>query len=294
MLKHNKKRNVGLLNEFFAQYMANAAVEFRFDDYVKAEKLWKKHFKENTELANELKMFEMISEAKLKDRNVAYDLLGKIKTLVKEQSQKVLDQEKTNLIHEIRNEINDDNFFERQISDYKTNASIQIVLNCWRNNEEKNSSNMSKISHLEETVLDHMLKPKDEPEKLDESLLKTSQEDIDKLVVNMFREKVKDKYEEQLNEDQREILGLYTFSNKNPESQLKLENKLKVVKKNVLDFIAEEVQSCDEGTKSKLLEVKSCLEENSFNVADPSKEDISFYLSVCSLKHELESTESHK
>lgn len=290
MLKHNKKRNVGLLNEFFAQYMANAAVDFRFDDYAKADALWKKHFKEGTELAKELQMFEAVANANLKDRTVAHKMLEQVKRHVKTQNQEKLDREKTTLIHEIRSEIADDNFFDRQIEDYKTNATIQLVLNHWRNGDEESVNKFSTLSHLEEKVVDHMVSGKAKLPPFDNKLLETSKEDIDKLVIHVFREKVEQKYDETLNEDQKEIIGLYTFANKSEESRQALERKLKSIKEGVLNKISGELSGADNKTPSEsLLEVKKCLNEENYNIQNPDEETITFYLSVCSLKHELES-----
>lgn len=290
MLKHNKKRNVGLLNEFFAQYMASAAVEFRFDDYAKADALWKKHFKEGTELAKELQLFEAIENSTLKDRTIAHKMLEQVKKHVKTQSQERLDREKTNLIHEIRSELSDDNFFDRQIQDYKTNATIQLVLNHWRNGDDEHAKNFSAINHLEEKVVDYMVSGKANLPPFNDSLLETSQEDINRLVINVFREKVEDKYSEVLNEEQKEIIGLYTFANKSEESRQALENKLSSIREGVLRKIDGELSTDnDKTTTDTLTEVRTCLKEDNYNIQNPTEETITFYLSVCSLKHELES-----
>lgn len=289
MLKHNKKRNVGLLNEFFAQYMANAAVEFRFDDYAKADSLWKKHFKEGTELSKELQLFEAVANANLKDRTIAHKVLEQVKKHVKTQSQERLDREKTTLIHEIRSELADDSFFDRQIGDYKTNATIQLVLNYWRNGDDEKPNKFSQVSHLEEKVVDYMVEDKSSLPPFDHALLETSQEDIDRLVVNVFREKVDNKYSQQLNKEQKEILGLYTFANRNEDSKKALSKKLKTVRENVIRKIDDElVRKTNKTPVEKLNEVKTCLIEQSYNTDNPDEETITFYLSVCGLNHELE------
>lgn len=289
MLKHNKKRNVGLLNEFFAQYMANAAVEFRFDDYAKADSLWKKHFKEGTELSKELQLFETVSSANFKDRTIAHKVLEQVKKHVKMQSQERLNKEKTNLIHEVRNELADDGFFDRQIGDYKTNATIQLVLNYWRNGDDENPTRFSQISHLEEKVIDYMTTNNLSSPPFDQTLLETSQEDIDRLVVNVFREKVDNKYSAQLNEEQKEILGLYTFANKSVESQRALSKKLNSIQEKVLTNIDSELSKNPKSAPvEKLNEVKRCLKEQTYDINNPSEETITFYLSICGLKHELE------
>lgn len=288
MLKHNKKRNIGLLNEFFARYMATAAVEFRFDDYEKADSLWKKHFTKGSELAKELALFESIANARLKDRNIALRMLNEAERVTKSQDQEKLDREKTALLHEINSQLNDPKFFERSVGNYRTNASIQILLNAWRSSER--SPNFSQISHVQEKVVDFMVEEKRELPPIDGTLLGTTKEDIDQLVVNVFSEKVDERYSQQLNEKQKEILGLYVFANNNPQAKEKLVHELSSLREGVSKNIGREMSAKNQkSTKTKLEEVSKCLQDPAYDVDKLSGETISFYLAIAGLGHELDS-----
>jgi len=293
MLKHNKKRNIGLLNEFFARYMATAAVEFRFEDYEKADLLWKKHFHQGSELTRELQLFEVIESARLKDRTIAHQMLAETRKHAREQNQEKLDKEKTTLLHEINAELNDPEFFARAVGaeQYRTNASIQILLNAWRSKKE--SPNFSKISHVKERVIDYMTEERALLPPIDSSVFSKTKEDVDQLVINVFCEKVDERYSNQLNDEQKEILGLYVFAEKNPNSQHKLVETLTKLRSSISQEIKKELSTLNENknkknaTKDKLLEVQACLNDSSYDVNRLSNNTISFYLGLAGLKHEL-------
>ena len=288
MLKHNKKRNIGLLNEFFARYMASAAVEFRFEDYEKADSLWKKHFCKGSELAKELALFESISGARLKDRNIADQLLTEAKSFTKRQNQEKLDKEKTALLHEINSQLNDPEFFSQSVQDYRTNASIQILLNTWRSPVQ--TPNFAQLSHVKEKVVDYMVEGKEELPPMDAAILSKTKEDVDQLVVNVFSEKVNERYHDQLNSKQKEILGLYVFANNSESSKVKLVEALTELRTSVTKTIDSELRADRQNsTKKTLQEVKTCLEDPAYDIAKLSGETISFYLSIAGLRHELES-----
>jgi hypothetical protein len=301
-IKHNKKRNVGLLNEFFAQYMASAAVDFRFDDYNKAEAIWKKHFDKKTELGKELMIFENIVNAKLKDRNIAFSMLREAKKIISKQNMESLEKEKTNLLHEINVKLQDVKFFDRPVENFKTTASIQILLNSWRETNNKASSgtlresmmflpNFSELSHIEEKVIDFMVEEKNPLPPFDQSVLENTQEDIDRLVVDIFRQKINEKYSNSLNEDQKEIIGLYVFSNNSEESKIKLQKKLQGLKENIVRNLDKEIkEGSDKTPRENLKEVRQYIEDKNYNIASTniSKNTINFYLAMADLKKEFE------
>jgi len=306
-IKHNKKRNVGLLNEFFAQYMATAAVDFRFKDYDKAEAIWKKYFDKKTELGRELAIFENIANSKLKDRNIAFSMLNEAKRIVSRQNVQNLEKEKTNLLHEINVKLQDEKFFDRPVENFKITASIQILLNSWRESAQNNvkpslkessmaalvNVNFSELSHIEERVVDYMVEEKKILPPFDSSVLENTQEDIDRLVVDIFRKKIDEKYSATLNEDQKEIIGLYVFSNNSEESKIKLQKKLLHLKETVVKSLEKEIkEGTNNSPKEKLKEVRQYIEDKNYNITSSplniSKNTINFYLAVADLKKEFE------
>ncbi len=51
--KHNKKRNTGLVQEWFARYVASAILDHRDEDLVLAKKILMGSFRAGTQLAKE-------------------------------------------------------------------------------------------------------------------------------------------------------------------------------------------------------------------------------------------------
>jgi len=285
--RHNKKRNIGLLNEFFARYMAYAAVEFKFEDYNKAEALWKKHFHKNSELSKELALFETIMNARLRDRNIAFQMLTEAKKISSVQNQEKLDKEKTALLHEINIQLGGSDFFSKEVENYRTSASVQILLNAWRTHTT--SKNFSQLSHLQEKVIDYMVENKEELPPIDTSLLNKTQEDVDQLAIRVFSEKVNERYSKKLNEKQKEILGLYVFSNRSEISQKKLVKELGMLRESVKNDIDLELTSKSPGKSmgNKLLEVKSNLSNPKYDIENISNYTIGFYLAIAGLDHEF-------
>lgn len=291
MLKHNKKRNIGLLNEFFARYIANAVVEFRYDDVKKAKELWRKHVASSKELSEELNVFKALEKTNIKDANVANELIEKAKAVISEQDHEKVERLKTNLIHEINKELRDKDFFNRQVdkNQYQTNANIQILINSWRTKENKNSFGEAAIFRIKDQIIEHITNKKEELPAFDTSVLENTQEDIDQLVINVFKEKIDKKYSNLLNEEQKKLIGWFVFAKEQEQAQNELSAMLKTIREDTLKGIEQEIKQNDKKSSAKKLsEVKKYLEDDYYNIENPNEETIRFYLSVCELKRELE------
>jgi hypothetical protein len=288
MLKHNKKRNIGLLSEFFAKYIANAAVEFRYNDMDKAKEIWRNHVMSNKLLRQEFALFETLHKTHIKDNHIAHKLLEQVKQTVERLDQVQLDEAKTKLIHEINTVLKDENFFNRSVEDFRTIATIQVLLNTWGN--KKHGANISQISKLEDQILEHVTTAKKPLPPLDPAILNHSKEDINKLVINVFKEKIESKYNDLLNEEQKNIIGLYVFSKNQLLARQELTKNLTGIKENTLKNIDRELKNISANqVKEKLTETRNCLLDNRFDTSNPNEETITLYLAVCSLNKELES-----
>jgi hypothetical protein len=282
--KHNKKRNIGLISEFFSRYIAEAFIDERHDDIVKARKLWEKHVHPKSATYTELQVFNALHESNLKSKEIAFSMLEKAKAVCKKQSQQKLDEEKAVLINEISSVLGDKSFFDRSIPDYKTFASVQVLMNAWRGTGFKGS--ISEMAQLEEMILEHILTVKTKPE-IDASGVTTSE--VNSLVVKLMTEKFNAKYNGLLNESQKEIVGLYMLSHDNKENKDRLIGLLEGLKATTLKSLKSPVmtEGLDRILKSKLGEIVSLLESSDLN--NVTDETITFYMSVAKLKEEMES-----
>jgi hypothetical protein len=284
-LKHNKKRNTGLLYEFFTRYIGKAILENRDGDIVKAKSLLKKHFNRGTDLYKELKLFKALTESKVSSRDQAVHLINRVREAVKYQSQARLDLEKTSLIHEINSNLNADLFFEEAIPNYKQLGTIQVLLNTWRDETLKESV-VGETVFLEEKLIEFMLESK-QHEQVQETLQMTPA-DVDRLVVSIMTEKVNKKYNN-LDREQKEIIQLYVFSKDNAEVQARLTETLNNVKRRFIGTLAanqHEFES-DKVLMNKLQEIRKELQESYSDPAVITEDMVSFYLGLSKLEHEV-------
>jgi hypothetical protein len=195
--KHNKKRNAGLIYEFFIRSIGSNVLSGNNEAIVNAKKLFKKYFQPGTALANEVKLFKTIMETHGVTKERAEFILNHVKSKCK-TNEAVLELEKTALIHEINKTIGPE-FFDIEVSDFKNYASFQILLNNWRS--ETISESIIDLSLLEESLKESMQKEK---KQTIDFTVKT-QEEIDMFVV----EQIKEKLGTNLSDEQSTILSFY-------------------------------------------------------------------------------------
>lgn len=289
MLKHSKKRNVGLINEFFVRSIAQSIIEQKDSNLLKAKTIYKKHFNKGTSLNEELKLFNALYNTKVSNKESAHSLMTKVKEICKLQSQSKIDLEKTALLHEINQNLSGSSFFEQNISDYKIYATIQVLLNHWRNgllNED-----LTEISQLEDKLVEHLTTQKVANKDVG-NVLDMTNKDIDKLVLKMMFEKLNAKFGESLTDEQKNLVNVYVFAAEKDEARNKLDELLVNIKSRNSSLIKEELikNPSDSYTNEKLQSVYSMLEgQNSTNCTD---KDIVFYLSILKLERELKNVSS--
>ena len=283
-LKHNKKRNTGLIYEFFTRYIAKAILEKRDSDITKAKALLKKHFNRSTDLSKELKLFKALTESTVSNRDQAVHLINRVREAVKYQSQARLDLEKTSLIHEVNSNLNAEMFFEEAIPNYKQLGTIQVLLNTWRDESLKEA--ISETVYLEEKLIEFMLEEKAPTNNTE--ILGMTTEDVDRLVVNIMTEKVNRKYSN-LDPEQKRIIQMYVFSKDNEQTQTQLTEALNGLKRRFIGTLAanqHEFES-DKVLMAKLLEVRTQLQNEYSNTEVITEDMVSFYLGLSKLEHEV-------
>lgn len=283
-LKHNKKRNIGLLTEFFSRHISKSILNKQDQQLAEAKKIWAKYFKKNTELAKEYQLFTTLYEASVKNKEVAFSLIQTVKEHCKKQNLQQLEKEKTALIQEINTKINSDRqFFEYEVGDYKKIATIQILLNSWR---ENSLHEIYQVADLEDKLLEQLIHQDTSSSQPDTKILETSDHDIDALVVSIMQEKFNKKYENVLSEEQKNIINSYVFAQQNESHKKKLISILDEKRRQTLSFVEYEIANTkDKKNVDKLKEIKEVLNNQSYdNIND---DVITFYVHVCKLKDEL-------
>jgi hypothetical protein len=279
---HNKKKNVGLIYEFICRYMAKALLESREEDVKKAKILFKKHFNNSTELYKELKLFRVLKETKVSNRDAAIRLIEKVKELAVTQNQSKLDLEKINLVNDINQTLKDPNFFKQNIEDHKLYSSIQILLNSWRGH--KINENISAVFHFEELLIEHMLLPNN----INNVTNLTSDhsnngEEVNRLIVDIMINKINEKFDS-LNEEQKRIITLYVLQQNNDEAKKELGFIFENLKSSINNF---ELSEENEEIKKKLNEIKLMINNDYNDINNLNDETVTFYLGMSKLKREL-------
>lgn len=286
-IKHNKKRNIGLLSEFFSRYIGEAFLDGRHNDIKKAKIIWEKHVHPNSETFKELQMFNALHDTNIGSKELALSLFERTRHICKNQKQNLLDKEKEQLINEVNLTLNDKHFFEKNITDYKSYASVQVLMNAWRGTGFK--GNLSELISLEETVLNHVLKQKKDVSSIDASDITAEQ--VDSLVLKLMTEKFNAKYSYILNETQKNIISLYTLSERNETKTKELAAILENLRVNTINILKKPVlvESFELPLRKKINDILHLLETEYANVTNHNDEQITFYLSVAKLKEEMES-----
>lgn len=292
MLHHNKKRNVGLLNEFFARHIANLLVSQKHEAIDKATKLYNKYFTGETEIAKEWKLFQALYTTNVGSKEVATNLVERVRGICEKNTNAVkrLEDEKTRLIHEINNGLGDKEFFARSVPDYKVQATIQVLLNNWR--EMRLTESLSEMAILEDSLLEHLTRKKSTPEG-DAAYLEMTNEEIDGLVVNIMSEKFNGKFSQELSAEQRMIIENYVFAQQG-EAKEKLVSMLEGVRTRTLKLVETTLSSKKAGDEQigdplmkKLTGIKNLLMNEYKDTARLSDETVTFYMTLTKLEKEL-------
>ena len=246
-VKHSKYKNTGILFELLTRQLTSDTIA---GDNPKSLNFIKKHFNSKAELFKEYKIYHTLSTQKYKKDSQATML---IETLIKAHenlNKSQLRREKYNLIKEIKENYNVNNFFKAKITDYKTMASIFNLL------ENKKASPMS-IVNSKVTLLEHITQ-KTTKTKTDNVLENFNKQDKNTrlLTYKVLLEKFNDKYID-LQDNQKTLLKEYVNSVTNsPALKSYLNQEIKEVKKSLTKY-SKKVE--DKVVVIKLNETKSMI-----------------------------------
>lgn len=123
-IKHNKYKNTGILFELLVRKITADTIS---NQDSKAINLIKKFFV-NSELAKENKIYQTISKAHNLSEAKAETIISSVLEISKTLDKNQLAKEKYNLIKEIKNNFDLDDFFKAKLSNYKLLSSTYTLL----------------------------------------------------------------------------------------------------------------------------------------------------------------------
>ena len=246
-VKHSKYKNTGILFELLTRQLTSDTIA---GTQPKALSFLKNHFNSKSELLKEYKIYHTLATQRYNKDTQATMLIETLLDAHEKLNKSQLRREKYNLIKEIKDTYNVNDFFKAKITDYKVMASIFNLL------ENKTASPLS-IVNSKVNILEHITRKKTSIKK-DTVLENFSKEDSDTrlLTYKILLEKFNDKYSD-LQDNQKTLLKEYVNSVTNsPALKSYINQEIKEVK-NILGKYSKKVE--DKAVAIKLTETKGMI-----------------------------------
>ena len=228
-VKHSKYKNTGILFELLTRQLTADTIA---GNNPKSLSIIKKYFSGDSALLKEYKIYQTFISKKFKEDANATLLINTLVEAHGKLNKGQLRREKYNLIKEIKDTYDINDFFKAKISNYKIMASIFNLL------ENKNASPLS-IVNSKVTLLEHITgKTLDNKPKRDVVMEDYAKYDKDTrlLTYKVLLEKFNDKYSS-LEINQKNLLKEYVNSVTNSPALKSFINKeIKTVKKAITGY----------------------------------------------------------
>ena len=244
-IKHSKVRNTGILFELITRQITADIIENK--DGL-AVGLLKKYFSPNTQLGKEYELYKILTTENYKSESKANHLIEAVIKTYNKINRSQLRREKYNLVSEIKNSYNVNEFFMARIPNYKVYASVYKLF------ESVNITDPSAETDARFTIIESITKKKKEEKVVESKAIagyKKSEKDLRLLTYQVLVEKFNKKYKS-LSEQQKGLLRRY-INNISNTNQLKefVEKESIKVKKQLQSFLP---NIDDEVTSIKLKE----------------------------------------
>ena len=226
-IKHSKYRNTGILFELLTRQLTSDTIA---GVQSKALFILKKYFNSKTELLKEYKIYHTLATKKFKTDNKANILVDTLVEAYKKLNRTRLRREKYNLIKEVKNNFNVNNFFNSKINNYKVMASVFNLL-------ENTKASSSLIFTSKVNLIEHITGVKKQKEKnsIVEHLRK-SDKNTRLLTYKVILEKFNNKYSK-LADNQKVLLKEYVNCVSNsPALKTYINEEIKQVKKDLTKY----------------------------------------------------------
>ena len=272
---HNKKRNVGIIYELLLSAAARGMVENNAKITTRSQKIIKRFFREGTELQREHRLFKALLEPQINDGSLATKILSEAKKAARSHNVQRLEREKSRLIKEINYSFGK-GFYNQRIENYTDYATIQTLLNDWR---QWGNADFNKVTLYENKVHQILMRPKENA-----SLMQEHDKEIDNLVVRVMTDKFNDRYGRQLSEVQQMLIKQYIFAENGDSNAFK--QTLKHIKEITLRDLTEYQSECEnEHVAKKITEVKEDVRSLEIDTLDD--QTMTRFLTLCNLSEEL-------
>ena len=248
-VKHSKYKNTGLIFELLVKQVAADTLSKKDSPAVK---IIREYYAGNSSLAKEYRLYEYIGKNKGVSQYKAEAIVSTIIELSRKINGETLKKQKYDLIAEIKEHYDLDEFFAIKVRDYKPLAALYCLL------EAQNSLDLINPQVLVDnkvTILEHLTTQKQDESDVKDTLIEEYSKydkDLKLLVYKILLEKFNDKYKDLLPE-QKNILREFITSVSSSTRLRKVVNEELTAIKASVDKLASKVK--DEVIKIKLEEI---------------------------------------
>jgi hypothetical protein len=204
--KHVKIKNTGILFELLTKQITADILSNTKNESLN---ILRKYFKKDTLLHKELSCYQTLIETNSKSLNSSYKLLDLVLEQYMSINRKKLNQEKYNLISELKSKYNINEFFDTRIDNYRLKAAIYKLF------EYESADNPSGHIDSYDTIIEHISsshKKESSNVIVDSNLYKKQNPEIQKLAFKLVVEKFNNKYSN-LNSKQKCLINKYINEN---------------------------------------------------------------------------------
>jgi hypothetical protein len=251
---HSKYKNTGILFELLIRKVTSDTLSGKDSPSVN---IIKKYFT-NTELGKEYKLYDAVFKSNTVNETKANNIVNTILELSKKLNRTSLKKEKYNLIKEIKENYNLDDFFKTKINNYKPLAALSILIELYSANE---IFNPDLIIENKTTLLEHLTNNNLDKINVKEGVIdefKKYDKDLRMLTYRVLLEKFNTKYSD-LYPSQKTILKEF-INSVDSSSKLKefYNSKIQEIKKEISNSLK---SITDKATKIKLFEINNLIKE---------------------------------
>jgi hypothetical protein len=243
-INHSKYKNTGILFELLIRQITNDTLDSKDSQ---ATNILKKYFVK-TELGREYKLYETLlkktSLTETKANIITNALLDSSKSL----NRGVIKRQKYNLIKEIQNHYDLNEFFNHKLPNYKVHAAFYTLLESYNSNIQ---TNPEQIINNKVTILEHLTAAQIKATKIKDEVMsefEKSDKDVRFIAYKMLLENFNVKYDT-LHTNQKTILKEYITSVDNT-------SRLKEFYTNKINELKTELTDLNKKTKNKVTKIK--------------------------------------
>ena len=243
-IKHSKYKNTGILFELLVRQITADTLSGKDS---KATNILKKYFVK-TELGKEYKLYETLSKYKNLTEGKAEVVINSVIESSKNLNRGALKRQKYNLIKEISNNYNLEEFFKTKLPNYKTHAALYTLVEIYNS---ENLSNPDQIISNKIAILESLTTKPVDKQKVEDDLLTEFQsydKDLRILTYKVLLEKFNGKYAN-LNDNQKTVLKEFINS-------VDSTPKLREFYNTKIQEIKTEITGLSKGVSNKAVQIK--------------------------------------